>query len=420
MKAGMGCILLMVSLLTFHYRERLWKPLKLAFLAAFGVVIAIALLQAFQLMQSRVRTLPEWDVRVFWIYGQLTAQGENVYALESYERFYREFNPDRNFIEAVLRVGGTYPPPTMLLFRPLGCCGMPSAFVYWYVFVGLSVLATIELLRRTFLKDDGLWGLGLVMLFVFGLQGTWATIRFGQTNFLALVLLLLYWRDREAPRAGIWVALGAVIKLYMGVLLLDAVLLKRWRVVAGAALAGVVLSAASLILLGPGTFVSYFTLHPISRVPGWVYVEWVNQSLLATLLRLTHAPISGGSLGMNPLFLGSALVLLVVTAGLVYRLHPASVWSLPLWLLLGLIIYPGTEAHYSVMLLPVLLLLWKERENTPLGVPGSVLLITLIIALVGFHSHVFAAHLVTWIAVASLAVWAGPKSSGARSLPSPG
>src|SRR5437867_4596639 len=44
-------------------------------------------------------------------------------------------------------------------------------------------------------------------------------------------------------------------------------------------------------------------LAPISRVPAWVYVGWMNQSLLGTILRLTHAPIAGGSLGMNPVFL---------------------------------------------------------------------------------------------------------------------
>jgi len=413
MKTGITCILLMVAMLIFHYRERLWKPARLVFLAGFILVNAIAFLQAFQLMQVRIRTLPEWDVRVFWIYGQLTAHGENVYALESYQRFYKELNPDRDFTEAVMRVGATYPPPTMFLFRPLGCCAMQSAFGYWYVFLGLCVLVAIELLRRTFVKNDGLWGLAFVVLLIFGLHGTWDTIRFGQTNFLALVLLLLYWRDREDPWAGIWVALGAVIKLYMGVLLLDALLLKRWRVLTWAALMGLVLSVTSLMLLGPRTFVSYFTLHPISRVPAWVYVEWMNQSLLGTILRLTHAPIAGGSLGMNPVFLASALILIVETAWLVYRLDPASVWSLPLWVLLALIIYPGTLAHYSVMLLPVLLLIWKEREKTPLGAPASAIFITLIIGLVGFHSHAFTAHVVTWIAIAGLAVWTGPRDQRA-------
>ena len=61
MKTGITCILLMVAMLIFHYRERLWKPVRLVFLAGFVLVIAIAFLQAFQLMQLRIRTLPEWD-----------------------------------------------------------------------------------------------------------------------------------------------------------------------------------------------------------------------------------------------------------------------------------------------------------------------------------------------------------------------
>jgi hypothetical protein len=204
-----------------------------------------------------------------------------------------------------------------------------------------------------------------------------------------------------------------VIKAYLGVLLLDVLFLRRWRILTWAALTGLVLSIASLILLGPRTFVSFFTLHPTTHLPGWVYVEWMNQSLLATILRLTHAPIDGGSLTMNPFFLAAAVILIVVTAWLVRRMDSTSVWSLPLWILLALIIYPGTLAHYSVMLLPVLLLIWKEREKTPLGVLGSALFITLIIGLVGFRSHVFAAHVVTWIALAGLALWTGPKDQAA-------
>jgi uncharacterized membrane protein len=120
---------------------------------------------------------------------------------------------------------------------------------------------------------------------------------------------------------------------------------------------------------------------------------------------MTHASISGRALTSNPLFLTSALTLTIVTAWLVYRLDSTSEWSLPLWLVLALIIYPGTLAHYSVMLLPVLLLIWKEREKTPLGVPGSALVVSLIIGLAGFHSNAFAAYMVAWTVLASLALW---------------
>ena len=65
------------------------------------------------------------------------------------------------------------------------------------------------------------------------------------------------------------------------------------------------------------------------------------------------------------------------------------------------------------MSLPVLLLIWKEREKTPLGVWGSTLLITLIIGLVGFHSQAFAAYVVTWIALAGLAAWSASQKTDA-------
>jgi hypothetical protein len=398
-KMASACLFVVVALLIFAYHERLTKISRLIFLAAIGIVIAFGALQAVHLVESRIRTLAEWDVRVFWIYGQLMAHHENIYALEPYQQFYQTLSPSREFIGAVLEVGGTYPPPTMFLFRPLGCCDMRSGFVYWYVFVGLSILAAVELLRRIFFRSDGIWGLALLLFLFIALKGTWDTIRFGQTNFLTLVFLLLYWKDRDRPRAGIWIALGAIVKLYLVVLLLDALFLKRWRVLAWAALTGFVLSAASVILLGPQTFSSYFTLHPMSRVPRWVYMEWVNQSLLATILRSSHSAISR-SPAMNPIFIISALILFLLSAWLVHRSDPGSPWSLALWLLLGLLVFPGTLAHYSVMLLPAMLLIWKEREKTRLGSLGGALLLTFIVALVGFHSQAFAGYAVTWIAVA--------------------
>src|SRR5690348_284357 len=105
-----ACLFVVAALLFFAYRERLLKPSRLIFLAATGVVIAFGALQAVHLVESSIRTLAEWDVRVFWIYGQLMEHHENIYALEPYQQFYQTLSPSREFIGAVLEVGGTYPP----------------------------------------------------------------------------------------------------------------------------------------------------------------------------------------------------------------------------------------------------------------------------------------------------------------------
>ena len=404
-KALLDCIFVFGALLLYHYRERFSGSVRGILLAGYIIAAIFACWQSIDLMQARVRIMPQWDFRVFWAYGQLMAKGENVYATSSYESLYKEFTPDRDFIESVMHVGATYPPPTMFLFRPLGCCEVRTGYRYWYVFLVISIAASAEFLRRMFLRGSGLWGLVFVLLLIFSLHGTWDTIRFGQTNFLALILFLLYWRDRQKPFAGFCIALGAVIKLYFGIFLLDAFIFKRWRVLLWSLGTGVVLAVASLLLLGPSTFVSYFLLRPTSRIPGWVYIEWMNQSLLGTMLRITHAPIDSGALARNPLFLISAMALTVATAWLVYRLGPTSEWGLSLWMLLALIIYPGTLAHYSVMLLPILLLAWRERNTSPLGVWGAACFITAMIALAGFHSHAFLAYVASWLTLAGLAAW---------------
>jgi hypothetical protein len=401
-KVLLDCFLLLGALLVYHHRERFSKASRWLLLAGYVLVVSFACWQVFQLMQVRVRIMPQWDFRVFWAYGHLMSQGQNVYATSSYETLYQEFTPDRDFVEAVMHVGATYPPPTMFLFRPLGCCKVQTAYRYWYVFLVLCMAVSTELMRRIFLKGSGFWGFLFVLLLLLSLYGTWDTIRFGQTNFLALILFLLYWRDREKPCAGLWIALGAVVKLYFGVLLLDSLIFKRWRALVCAFGGGLALAIASLLLLGPATFISYFTLRPPNRVPAWVYIEWMNQSLLGTILRVTKAPIVGGALASNPWFLLSAFALVVSTVWLVYALGPSSERGLSLWIVLALVIYPGTLAHYSVMLLPVLLLLWKERGQTAVGLWGTALFITLVVGLVGFHSHSFFAYIVCWVALAGL------------------
>ncbi len=403
LRVGLSAALVFSSLIAFHFRQRLPAAIRIALLGCIFVIVTVLCGMNLQVMHASIKQPPQWDFRVFWMYGQLTAGKANVYDPRQYDRFKDAFHPSKEFVEAVLNVGATYPPSTMLLFLPLGILQIHAAYLFWYGVQACCLIGSLHLLRRLFLEGSGIWGLALAATLVFGLRATWSTIGFGQTNFLALLLALLYWRDRQRPHGGLWLALGMVVKLYFVIFLLHPTIRRRWRVLAWTAIGSLILAIASLAVLGPTTFFSYFTTHPVSRLPAWVYTERINQSLAAVVLRTSGQGVGNKSLLAQPLFVAPALLLTAVTGYLVHRARHDSEWSLALVLVLALLLYPGTLAHYTVILLIPLLLVWNDRGNMWAGAWGTAGLISLIYGLIAlFQSNsTFAAMLMVWVVLAA-------------------
>ncbi|PYX35956.1 MAG: hypothetical protein DMG75_12330 [Acidobacteria bacterium] len=406
-RACLSAVVVSGGLVPFHFRKHLPVWVRVACLALIFASIGICCVWNFRIMRSHVENPPEWDFRVFWMYGKVLARHGNVYLPSEYQEFKELFQSDTQFTEASLNVGATYPPHSMLLFEPLGFSNIHTAYLLWYVLQTAALVAAIELLRRIFLGGSGVWGLGLAALLLFALRGTWVTINFGQTNFLVLLLILLYWCDHELPRAGVWLALGILVKLYVVFLLLYPLLRRQWLVVAWTVVSSLLLAFASLLVLGPTTFFSYFTLHPASHLPSWVYSERINQSLLAVILRNSNGGLGNRGPLAQPLFLALALLLACVTSWLVYRLRRRCEYGLALVLVLTLLLYPGTLVHYTLILLIPLLVIWEYREDFPGGIWGTVGLIAFVYGSIALQQgdSTFAAMLLVWMVLAGLAVF---------------
>ena len=72
----------------------------------------------------------------------------------------RQMGVSDEMVRDILSVGFWYPPPTMLLFAPLGLLEMKSALLVWYLVQGAFAIATVVLLARLFLRD---WALGIAL-----------------------------------------------------------------------------------------------------------------------------------------------------------------------------------------------------------------------------------------------------------------
>jgi hypothetical protein len=347
----------------------------------------------------------EWDFLAFWIDGRAGVSGRDFYDPSSYHVLSLPFVPSAAFRASILDVGFRYPPSTMLLFAPLGWLDYSTAYALWDVATLLALGGCAWLIQRIWLRDYGGWGvvLGLLMLLV--MPASLATIRLGQSNFFALLAVLLALRNEGRFRGGAYLVLAALVKPLLAVLALPLLVMRRWRTLLGGAVALAARTVATGLAFGPLIFSSYAATLP-SRMPHSSYVEEVRQSLLAVVLRATGD--TSGVPAANPFFLALAALLLSATVwAMVHarRRRPRLIWGT--WIVLAMLLFPGTLRHYAVLLLVPWLAIWEERRSHPFGL--ELLALSTVAVFLGAAAPgtnaVFEASLACWLAcVAALAI----------------
>ena len=341
---------------------------------------------AAQQIYATISNPPEWDFRAFWLYGRVGAQKGNFYTVAAMHRAGDSLPWSANFRREVLDVGFPYPPATMLLTAPLGRLEAKEGALAWELLQVLALAASVLAMWRIFLPDSGAHGLGVVAALALGLSATQWTLRHGQTNAWTLLFLLLFWETRSRALGGWFLALGLMIKPVFGFLGLWPLLVRQWRMATVACISYALLSALALLLFGWPTFRSFFVDNPTDRIPGWLYTGHNNMGLLAFILRWR----TGGELGReipsftpwaDPLFLAVCALLFLVTIPLAYRLIATGQdlhrqLALALLVPLALLLYPQSQNHYSMLLLPPMLLLWTRGREIGIAAPVSIAVIT--------------------------------------------
>jgi len=387
-----------------------------------GILLGIILtfgLNIVRLMRWNVQLPPEWDFHLFWVFGRVASQGLNPYDQENLLQAAASLHPSRELLNELFFF---HPPPTLLLFLPLGWFDIQSAYFLWYCAQAIVLFVDLFLIWKLFLRDAGIQGALFVLCLVVLLRSTFMTVAFGQTNFMVLLMVLLYWRDWKSARGGVWLALGIAVKPVLVFLLLFPALRRRWGALGVAAATGGLLLLVSAIAFGPEIVPSYFSHNPVvNDLPTYLYIEDMNQSLLATILRLSHYDPSGGSPYANPVFLVTSTLLVVVSCWMTMRLKEEDApWGLSLILVLSLLIFPKTLEHYALLLIAPMAMLWSLRSQVPGGAIGSGVGIVLVLALVNARAPmVFVAMALAWLGVGWV-VWVramGKKDASPSPLP---
>lgn len=383
--------------------SRTKRLLQIAFLMLCIAACSASILGA---MKSNIESPHEWDFLTFWLDGRVAAEGNNFYQSRYYYEALGSIPTSASFREEILDVGFRYPPPTMFLFLPLGLLDLSRALVFWYVLHSIFLIFSVFLLAKTFVNGTHVPGYLIAAVLVMILRPTLQTLWFAQTNFLVLVMILLFWRYRATFWGGIFLAVGILTKPVLVLMFAYLAIRRLWRSMMGVAVGGFLASVASVLVFGYHTFWSYFTEFPPSKMPRFVLSEDVNQSLQATILRLGEfAPTRMAFLFSQQSFLVAAAGLFFLSAWLIHKLGPrGDDVSLALMLTLALLVYPGTLVHYGVLLVVPLTWMWTHRKEIPVGNGPVAVFITSIyvIMCVWQGRFLFVAVSLTWAALVGI------------------
>ena len=215
-----------------------------------------------------------------------------------------------------LAVGGNagynYPPLLAWLWQPLLALSPRDQVLLEWLLLQACLALGLWLTHRALRSDRQL----LALMVAVAIVSYWVRRDFLQGQ-ISLVLLaceaawLLLWTRGRDWLGGVPLALGAALKVTPALLFLLAVARGRWRVLAGGALAGVLLALVS----GPALWVEYgFRVLPF--LPG-SDGEIENQSPFGTLVRIFRpgALYLRDSIPMGSGYRAASVLLLLVLAG---------------------------------------------------------------------------------------------------------
>ncbi|QDU86684.1 Polyprenol-phosphate-mannose-dependent alpha-(1-2)-phosphatidylinositol pentamannoside mannosyltransferase [Pirellulimonas nuda] len=380
------------------YRDRFGRSAERS-----GVLLAGAMCAAFVLLDagiiaSNVRSPREWDFKHFWTWGVAVAQGTSPYDHENLLRIAEPLSPSPELRRELYCF---YPPPSLLLFAPLGWAPFGWALLLWNLVQAAALAACLALFRSLFVRDARIDSYLPLAAMVLAFWSTSATFVFSQTNFLVLLSILLFWRDRTRARAGVWLALGVLVKPLAASLGLYLLLRARWSALAAAAGTLALVTALTTILLGPEIFSQFLQHEGISEQ--YLLAQTINQSLSGELLRATGLDATASTLLDGPIVLAATLLLTAATAVVIWRTRSeGDAYAVGATLAMMLLIYPGTLTHYGVHLLPALALLWSNSSDSQPGDDLRPLALTTILAAFALASlrMTFWATVIVWLVMA--------------------
>lgn len=267
-------------------------------------------------------------------------------------------------------------PPEAALFAPLTLLSLHTAFAVWSA-VNICMFVLSGWLLREEILSLTIGVRCIVLAFFFSpIAGG---LILGQDHGLFLLLWVLAyrrWKSNDDFGCGLWIGLSLLRYPFAIPMLLFFIVLRKGKLLAGAALSGSALVAASFLLVGPGLVPSYLRLlrfQALTSDIGMIHLEPTVRGFAAFLPSHSNALAAAGVVGLL------AWALAAVRG--MKRLHAFS-FALLISLLADL---HGPYYDLTVVAMPLLLSL-KEYPKTVL-VP--LILCALTVAMGWTHLYLF-------------------------------
>lgn len=348
---------------------RMSRRQRALFIAGMFLLLPVLLVRVVETVAPRLHDPPIWDVRCFWVWGRIALTSHNIYDPASSLAIGSTFPYDAVWYRLFLKVGFIYPPPTLLLFAPLGLFSTPqSASPFWYAVNLAALIGAIVVLWRAFLRTYGLSGLLAAGILVTAFGPTSQTLFYGQPLTIMLLFIALCVTDGSPIGRGVWLGLAFIVKPLAAPLFLQPLIKRAWPEL-GAAVSTIAIGVlGAVLLIGWHNVSPYFTNGPSRRYPLSIWLETENQSLFSAVLRITHQPAPDSLLHAEP-FLACALAFTLATVYVCAKsANRDRSATLCLLIALALLIYPPSAGFYSELLLVPILVLWS-RAGPGLRVP---------------------------------------------------
>ena len=394
---------------------------------AIGIILGGALIGVLTLGRNALDSLQAprvWDFLAFYVDGNVGARGLNFYQAENYRQVFGELaipiEVSPSFVPEIVDVGFKYPPMTMFLFCWLGLLSFSQAHVIWLALVCATYGLAVWAVARHLLVDGSLTIRLLTSIAIIGLLPASASnLGYEQTNALLLAIGVLCLATESRLRTGLYAALAISVKPIMVFAAGYYFLRARWIALAlfiGGLLA---LLAAASAVFGLETVLDYVRANPIGRVPPWLHTEWVNQSLLSTLLRQADAEVPVSQAIWYPPFLLVGGAVGALSTWLAWRLaRNGDKLAFSLLLSAALLLYPGVLKPYGMLMLIPLVQVGMRLWHTKLGIVSFALLIA-VVYLVD-TGMAFAAHAIVWSATCLWAACSEKLEPYSKGDPNPG
>ena len=276
----------------------------------------------------------------------------------------------------------SYPPPLAIAFVPLTFLPFTAVRLLWMALNLGCLLGAARVLVATLqapVSSRGRWLLSFVLAVALGL---WHPIRSSlHTGNIDSVLLLFValsfsaFISKHDRRAGGWLALAAVVKPFLGGLVLFYFWKRGYRAVVVCVGVAIVLTASSFLIVGPSDVRDYIEAGRYWTSPTFAATPF-NQSLNGVLLRLFTANDFTVPLVTAPMLVNVVWFFMLGVMGLAWSVLVRRTRRLPpsrlgvefgLLLCLILLLSPVSELlHFTYLAIPLVMLLGTALATRPL------------------------------------------------------